>query len=204
MSHNEGTTQPGILTDSQRQFLRKDRETRKDEHTRQERHKYRRRIRERLRAAMKDFRVLPVLGDLEEFPTDELGAVFDPDDDDESDGMVHLPAALEFFAHAQDRGDHQLYPGLDHQPALADFTEAVEKGVERYAAEKNSAIVSADVDVTINGAIPPETALKELESGRIAASQALRYAALLEHAGVEEARITDAMDEWEAAQSDDE
>lgn len=176
-SHDRGR---GILTPKQREFITSSDEER-DAYSRQERYRLRRDIRENLRNAMLDLSLL-FQGideeDLAESFATETKQVDAPEDDDREtydritkpSARAGLPGAIALFARAEnlDAGGTSRYPvvpSVDTQPAFADFTRSIEKGLEKYIAQQDQLQSDVSVTIDVTGAEPIEELKERLESG---------------------------------------
>jgi hypothetical protein len=201
--------EPGILTEPQREFIRLPQDDRRADYNRQERYKYRTRIQRRLENAMLDFRLLHEFD--RDFSTDDVADVFSgggpaeiPDDktvdeaiDAEVNAAAYVPTAVRFFARALDHvagnddGDdtQPLYSVDDVGPVYRELLDAVEKGIERDAAERKDTVLSVDVSLDVSGPETAELVLDRLEHGGLDPSEKLRLVSLLKEVGVDDDRL---------------
>ena len=169
------TRPQGILTENQRAFLKS--ADVNQEYSRQKRYRYRKNIRQRVRNAMKDFHLLA-----RELPDDQLREIFElkteeqPAREDEevetwtvvTDENVgaYISQAIAFFARAKDLDDYPIYPQLNkEQPALAEFTRSVEKGVQTHLANQKRISAQVTVSIELENAELVEELVEKAKSG---------------------------------------
>jgi hypothetical protein len=182
------TRGPGVLTKSQREYVRQSPEERREEHNAQERYEYRQRIQRRIENAVADFRLLHEFDRTAD--SDVVGRAFSGGDDaDELDAGVYVPSAIQFFAAGLDRGNQPLR-SVDDLVAYDDLLAAVETGVERDAADRKDTVLSLDLSVEA-GEEAAEDVLERLDRGSMPTREKLRLVGLLKSLGVDDDRLAE-------------
>lgn len=179
----------GILTPDQRAFIRMDPEERRAAYDRRVRYEYRRRIQDRVENALVDFRVLHELD-----RTDDHNVVAEAfsggDDGAGIDAGAYVPSAVKFFARALDRENAPLYSGSDVPVAYDELLSAVEKGIERDAAERKDTVLSVSVSVEVSEESVDDL-IEQLKADEPATPEKLRLVALLQEVGVDDDRLAE-------------
>jgi hypothetical protein len=71
---------------------------------------------------------------------------------------AYVPHALAFIMRGLNYGDEPVYPNLEEigeeQPAFEAFTEAVERGVRQYLADKKGYSANVDVEIELTDVFP--------------------------------------------------
>jgi hypothetical protein len=179
---------PGILTKPQRKYVRQSPEDRREEHSAQERYEYRQRIQRRIENAVADFRLLHKFDRTAD--SDVVGRAFSGGDDaDELDAGAYVPSAVEFFACGLDP-DNQPVRSVDDLAAYDELLTAVEKGVERDAADRKDTVLSLDLSVEA-GEEAAEDVLYRLNRGGMPTREKLRLVGLLKSLGVDDDRLAE-------------
>jgi hypothetical protein len=164
-------------------------EERREAFDRRERYEYRQRIQTRLENALVDFR------DLHELDrTDDHNVVDDAfsggDDGGEIDAGAYVPSAVKFFARALDRENAPLYSVSDVPAAYDELLTAVEKGIERDAAERKDTVLSVEVSVKVTEESVDDL-IEQLKADEPATPEKLRLVALLKEVGVDDDRLAE-------------
>jgi hypothetical protein len=179
----------GVLTPDQRAFIRMTTEKRREAFGRRERYEYRQRIQDRVENALVDFRVLHELDRTDDHNV--VAAAFSGGADGEQvDAGAYVPSAMKFFARALDRQNAPLYSVSDVPGAYDELLSAVEKGIERDAAERKDTVLSVSVSVEVTEESVDDL-IEQLKTDEPATPEKLRLVALLQEVGVGDDRLAE-------------
>jgi len=184
-------TTAGVITDSQREYLRMDDAEREETYERQVRYRFRERIKTRLTNLMvRDFPILASHLDEE-----LLEHVFKmPDQDELEDGSAAfwsgagIPPALRFLIQSTQVNRQTPNIALGLESVLETFNSHFEKAIKRYLIEEQGVVADISVSYEADNIRPQEDFIQELEEREepVTGAERIEMAGILQRIGVSE------------------